>query len=31
MGQDARDRVLNTFTLERFVQEYGDSYRELTR
>lgn len=29
MGQDARDRVLNSFTLERSVARYGDSYREL--
>lgn len=29
MGQEARDRVLNTFTLDRFIQEYGESYREL--
>jgi len=29
MGQDARDRVLNLFTLERFVLEYEESYREL--
>lgn len=31
MGQDARDRVLNTFTLDRFIAEYHDSYLELAR
>ena len=29
MGQEARDKVLNNFTLERFIQEYGDSYLQL--
>lgn len=29
MGQESRDNVLNTFTLDRFIQEYGESYREL--
>lgn len=29
MGQEARDRILNTFTLDRFIREYRDSYREL--
>ncbi len=29
IGQDARDRVLNTFTLGRFIQEYGQSYEDL--
>lgn len=30
LGQEARDRVLNTFTLRHFVTAYGDSYRTLT-
>lgn len=29
LGQDARDRVLNTFTLQHFVTAYGDAYRGL--
>ena len=29
MGQEARDRVLNSFTLERFIEEYGESYLRL--
>jgi glycosyltransferase involved in cell wall biosynthesis len=31
MGEEARDRVLNTFTLDRFIQEYGESYQGLAR
>lgn len=30
MGQDGRDRVLNTFTLGHFVAAYGDTYRALS-
>lgn len=29
MGQEARDRILNSFTLEKFIREYDESYREL--
>jgi glycosyltransferase involved in cell wall biosynthesis len=29
MGQEARDKVLNTFTLERFIEAYGESYLRL--
>jgi glycosyltransferase involved in cell wall biosynthesis len=29
MGQESRDRVLNTFTLDQCVQQYGDSYLKL--
>jgi glycosyltransferase involved in cell wall biosynthesis len=29
IGQDARDKVLNDFTMDQFIQEYGKSYLEL--
>jgi hypothetical protein len=29
MGREARDRVLNTFTMDRFIREYGESYLRM--